>query len=647
MLNSQYSMGNPQPWEPEEFQVGKPMSSETIRIDTEIRLLSDELQQLKSDAFSQPRPADEIGGHRKQQLACVAAIEDDDVGPRSVSAPVGKVSGSERDTLCAGPLPVPWGRIAGPEPEPELAGSARSGSWGLGQESERTSQSSTTRASEGELLPSEARIRSELLANPRYATFVAQLEGESVRFREAVNVEKQKLLDMKRAEQKKRQLWKVELEKIEAELQDKGLLEKRLAQSRAEVERLQCQLQTSEQPQQVDARESGADLEEKLVACQRELDATKAKLKKTESMNNDLRQYNQHQQTTRKVAVLKAAEAAHRIASRSPAPASRTPTAPESLRSASPRVAAPQASLRPDSRSGRSMQDIFGLFITHVQEPLQAVRASCQESLEAASDPFADKCPPGPAPIDAASASDDEYIARLVSIVEVLRCFAKARGLRGTSTGPCVDSVVTKRTPTGPFDAFGPRGDVRPETGSPSFGQVGGSPPVRRVFSGAAGQEPFKTVFSGAASQESFDVQSPPSEVRRSQSSFAPFDRGALGALRSESSRAEDRSESPMRPVRAKTAFGLGLIGGGSAAVAAACAAPTAGAVARVDVLAPSASQGDRRPQGPCAGDGLAATAPEGSQGPRRGNWMSSLLGEHSESVAEWFLSDRDRSPRT
>lgn len=670
MLDSHQFQGNPQPWEAEEFQAGdgKSMSLETMRTGAEIHQHSNELQQLKM------APA---GGRRQQRLSCVAGIDDDHVGPRSVSAPVGKLPSEDRETMYSGPLPDSWGRMAGSEPEPELAGSANSGSWGLGQGSERTSQSSVARVSEGELAPSEARIRSELLANPRYAIFVAQLEGESVRFRDALNAEKQKLVDMKHAEQKKRQLWKAELEKIEAELRDKGLLEKRLVQSQAEVEQLKYQLQSAGQSEQAGACDSGnGDLEENLAACQRELEVAKVKLKKTESMNNDLRQYNTHQQQCRKQAVLKAAEAAQRIASRSPTPANRAPRAVEPQDLALP-AAMPQASARPlaspgavpraspgsDGR-GRSMQDIFGLFISHVQEPLQAVRASCQESLDAAGDPFADKCPPGPTPIDVALASDDEYVARLVSIVEVLRCFAKARRLHGscnelggaslcTPTSP-LDTLGRKgvvhqeagsqscgaslRTPAGPWDAFGPRGEAQPEAGSPSFGQVCGSTQSRRFAA-----QPFKTVFSGAGLQESFDVHSHPSEVRRSQSSFTPFDRGGL---RSDSSRAEDRSESPMRLVRAKTAFGLGLIGGGSAAIAAACVAPAANATS--DGLAPLPSQGgDRMPQ-PCAGDSLAATAPESGRSPRsRGTWLKGLLGEHTEIVAEWFLSDRDRSPRT
>lgn len=660
MLDSQQTRGNSQPWEPEEFPAvdGKPMSSsETVHIDTDSRQFANEFQELRVAS---------AGGSRKQHLACVAGIDDIDAGPRSISAPVGKWE--ERETLSAEPLPDSWGRLAGSEPEPELAGSARSGSWGLGQGSERTSQSSATRMSDGDFIVrmSDARVRSELLANPRYANFVTQLENESVRFREALNTEKQKLLDLKRTEQKKRQLWKAELEKIEAELRDKGLVEKRLAQTHAEAEQLRCQLRKAGQSHEVGACESGSvDLKEKLAECQRDLEAAQAKLKKTESMNNDLRQYNSHQQQCRKVAVLKAAEAAQRIASRSPAPASRKPApeaaqrpgSPGAVPRASPRgpasaEVAPEASPGSDRR-GLSTQDIFGLFISHVQEPLQAVRAWCQESIDAASDPFAAKCPPGPSPIDAASASHEEYLARLVSIVEVLRFFAKVRGLRGSRSEPCGPSLRTPpgnvpqdassqscgaslRTPSGPWGTFAPKGDAKPEAGSPSFGQVCVSPQSQQFAA-----QPFKTVFAGESAKEGFNVQSAPAEVRRSQSSFMPFDRGAF---RSEGGRTEDRSESPMRPVRAKTAFGLGLIGGGSAAIAAACAAPSA---AGGDGLAPPASQGERRPLSPRVGDNLAATAPAASRSPCRGTWLKGLLGEHSETVAEWFLSDRDKSPRS
>lgn len=173
--------------------------------------------------------------------------------------------------------------------------------------------------------PSNQSTREEVLANPRFAPLFLKLEEENLRLREALNAEKQRVLDLKVADQNRRQAWKHEMTKIELELVEKQALEERCARSDAEIERL-----------------------------------------KVWKIEND------------------------------------------------------------SSSEQRSLREILSLFVMHIQDPISAVRAACEELVPNAGHGCTPPCPRVPDPVKP-GAQDGEYVERLMRIVEVLRYFAKAR----------------------------------------------------------------------------------------------------------------------------------------------------------------------------------------------------------------------------
>lgn len=103
------------------------------------------------------------------------------------------------------------------------------------------------RASPSEALtrcPSAATSSPELQEGER--EMLRKFEDENLKLREALNVEKQRVLDLKLADQNRRGRWRHELQKLEAELADKRSLEARCAQLEAEVDRLRAQRSPTE-----------------------------------------------------------------------------------------------------------------------------------------------------------------------------------------------------------------------------------------------------------------------------------------------------------------------------------------------------------------------------------------------------------------
>lgn len=67
----------------------------------------------------------------------------------------------------------------------------------------------------------------------------------------------------------------------------------------------------------------------------------------------------------------------------------------------------------------QSFREYLSLFVMHIQEPISAVLAACEELAPSACPRMLDPVEPG--------AQDGEYVGRLTCIVEVLRFFARAR----------------------------------------------------------------------------------------------------------------------------------------------------------------------------------------------------------------------------
>lgn len=176
-------------------------------------------------------------------------------------------------------------------------------------------------------------VREELLVNPRYAPLVLQVEDENLKLREALNTEKQQVLNLKVAFQTRAQAWKHELGQLEVELSEKQALEERCARSDAEIERVKAELRKARRAE-VPESEAGSAL--------------------------------------------------------------------------------------------RTLRELLDLFVKHIQEPIRAVRAACDELVHTAGLESTPRCPNVLGPV-LPGAADSEYVERLMRVVEVLRFFAKAR----------------------------------------------------------------------------------------------------------------------------------------------------------------------------------------------------------------------------
>jgi chromosome segregation ATPase len=278
--------------------------NEKAQVEYERNQLAAEVEKLKKNGvIAQNGPNREklpvdVQTHHKQQLALLSTIdalknnlEQEKQRSKDMERRMSDVGNNPRRRLSAPPQLLKQDGSGG-EPEPEAGGRS-------------------------ETAPTAAELRSEMLANPRYADWLVTLEEEALQIREELNTQKQRVLDLRRQEQQRRQAWKLELQKLEEELGATEELKQRNQQLACEVHQLreQIAIQTSGKDEHRQLRVDLAEAEEEVERLRAEL--------------------------CRRVA-----------------------------KEALPGADGPQA-------SGRTLPEVIGLFLMHVREPLAALLVAC------------------------------------------------------------------------------------------------------------------------------------------------------------------------------------------------------------------------------------------------------------------------------
>lgn len=355
--------------------------------------LEEEILRLRDTACAPPAnfpgaaPAEVVQAQHRQQLALLGTIDDlklslrEEQGRmRTLQDRLGSKAGSEVSSELTGQAED------GTEPEPECrtAGSQSAGS----------SQASVA-------------VRVELLRIPRFASFVLALEDEGIRLREALNDEKQRVLDLKRADQERRAAWKVEIRQLETELCDRRELEERCraAEERsmsAEERAMALDWEVTQfREQKAHRYTQGSSELEQLKREARERETSRRQL------CTDLRHAELESQSLKAQLVRQAAEAVVQQQAQAP---------PGSAHCQAWGVALEPQRAWNECEGGRPLSELVVLFLGHTLEPLAGVARAC----EAIGAKDGQRCPPLPD----VSRMAGGHVAQLTRLLLMLRFFA-------------------------------------------------------------------------------------------------------------------------------------------------------------------------------------------------------------------------------